>query len=376
MQNGVLDENSFVSSYEDSSTLSSVGSLSNQNSTEFQTSKRGDDSEVELPQSNFGSTKDKMDFDGNLPRRRSKAFSAGNKNSEMLAKRGSALMNTYIVENNTSTVESNNQEEEISLENQSNGELLVIASETNSNEATDSDITPVQTETEGQVVSGKSPFLEMKAPIALRSENQVNINTLYKNTPSRKRNATYEIDRRRNGTSRPEKTERHFAGDRVYGTRARHTRVSVKDQIKQLESREQKDSSTTKQEGVRSSKKTPSDIVEDSHGVQGTTIDLVDGKENVSDNSMGTGNPIIRDYPTRDISGIFQPPKVPVSKYKTGDDKFCAVKRDINLDSPQTQTSDSSEIESDNVGTEASLLPTWKGQGLTPRDSKHAPEFV
>ncbi|XP_046858162.1 rho GTPase-activating protein 29-like [Xenia sp. Carnegie-2017] len=205
VQNGVLDENSFVSSYEDSSTLSSVGSLSNQNSTEFQTSKRGDDSEVELPQSNFGSTKDKMDFDGNRPRRRSKAFSAGKKNSEMLAKRGSALMNTYMVENNTSTVESDNQEGEISLENQSNGELLVIASETNSNEATDSDITPVQTETEGQVVSGKSPFLEMKAPIALRSENQVNINTLYKNTPSRKRNATYEIDRRRNGTSRPER---------------------------------------------------------------------------------------------------------------------------------------------------------------------------
>lgn len=374
------------------------------------------------------------DDDMSIPRGRSKAFSVGrrNTNPDMLAKRGSALINTYMGGSsiktddsesnrssqstqsslskntvNSSVVSTNDSEQKNDLGgNNESVPSTVTVSSTSANETTDSDITPVNTESEDQDHRKGSDTLEVTSPVVSKSGDESNISTLYRETPSRKRSTTYESDRRRMFENRQERLEKQLTNDRllIYGARARRTRVSVKDQIKQLENREQNDSSKGGPLEVRNNKPqttvttsantfgykttndtqgTPADIQANENG---NTFDSIDGKENVNGNAesnpfsqVKSHEKLTRLFVAGDNSGIFQPPKSPIPKYRPVDDKFCALKMDISLETPRTPSSDSSgddESDNTNVATGTPLLPTWKGRGLTPRDSSQAPEFV
>lgn len=346
----------------------------------------------------------------------------------MLAKRGSALINAYMGENNLKTEDSgstrNSQSNQTSFsrdtmnepvpgtndskqENDNSGDNSETApstvSNTSANETTDSDITPVNTESEDQDNRKASGTLEVTSPVLSKSGDESNISKLYRDTPSRKRSATYENDRRKIFENRQERLEKQLTNDRLlaHGVRARRTRVSVKDQIKQLENREQNDSSKGAPLGVRNNKSqatvptstntfgykatsdtldTPTDAEANENG------NTFDGKENMNGNTesnplspVKSHEKLTRLFAAGENSGIFQPPRSPIAKYRTVDDKFCALKMDISLESPRTPSSDSSgndESDSTDVATETPLLPTWKGRGLTPRDSSQAPEFV
>ena len=354
------------------------------------------------------------DDDMSIPRRRSKAFSVGrrNTNPDMLAKRGSALINAYMGDCNVKTGDSESSLKKNSVvstndskqENDigANSESVPLLS-TSANETTDSDNTPVNTESEDQDHRERSGTLEVTSPVVSKSGDESNISTLYRETPSRKRSATYESDRRRLIENRQERLEKQLTNDRLmmYETRARRTRVSVKDQIKQLENREQNDSSKGGPLGLRNNKpqttvttsantfgyKATSDTQGRPADIQanenGHTFNSNDGKENVNGNAESNSSSQVKSHEklTRlfvasDNSGIFQPPKSPVPKYRTVDDKFCALKMDISLESSRIPSSGSScDDESDNIDV-TRLLPTWKGRGLTPRDSSQAPEFV
>ena len=364
--------------------------------------------------------------EGTIPRRRSKAFSVGKRNSDpdMLAKRGSALMNAYMGDNNikgedsgsprgspprkevdNSSVNRNDLKHENDIG--ANGETILVTStvsSTTAGETTDSDVTPVNTESEDQGFRKRAGTSETTSSAASRSEDESSISTLYRDTPRRKRSATYESDRRKMFENRQERLEKQLTSDRllIYGVRTRRTRVSVKDQVKQLENKEQNDSSKAGPLVVRNNKlpatvttqgntfasKATSDTQSTPSNTQvnenTNTFDNVDGKENINGNSecnpvsqAKSHEPLTRLYVADENAGIFQPPRSPVPKYST-DDTFCALKMDISLDSPRIPLSDSSDDDSKNtdVAMETALLPKWKGRGLTPRDSSQAPEFV
>ena len=370
------------------------------------------------------------DDDTTIPRRRSKAFSVGrrNTNPDMLAKRGSALINAYMGENNLKTEDSestrNSQSNQTSFsrdtmnepvpdtnyskqENDNSGDNRETAPSTvssaSANETTDSDITPVNTESDDQDNRKVSGTLEVTSSVLSKSGDESNISKLYRDTPSRKRSATYENDRRKMFENRQERLEKQLTNDRLlaHGVRARRTRVSVKDQIKQLENREQNDSSKGAPLGVRNNKfQTTVPTSANTFGYKATSDTLgtptdaeanengntFDGKENMNGNTesnplspVKSHEKLTRLFAAGENSGIFQPPRSPIAKYRTVDDKFCALKMDISLESPCTPSSDSSgddESDSTDVAPETPLLPTWTGRGLTPRDSSQAPEFV
>ena len=350
--------------------------------------------------------------ENSIPRRRSKAFSVGKRNSDpdMLAKRGSALMNAYMGDNtknensepkssmsNNTDVNTSNVKEE---SNVGDNDETTSATSSASSTHTDSDITPVNTEFEDLGNRRRSDTLELTSSSVSRSGDESGIKAAYRDTPSRKRSATYESDnRRRRFENRQERLEKQLTNDRllVYGVRARRARVSVKDQIKQLEDREH-DSSKAGPLGVRNNKpgtvntqldKMGSKVENGTRDMSANTkvnenIDNIDGKENINGNLESTPEthgkshePLTRLYVAGENSGIFQPPRSPIPKYRTSDDKFCALKMDISLESPRTPTSESSDDETyDTPVIESPLLPKWKGRGLTPRDSSQAPEFV
>ncbi len=356
--------------------------------------------------------------DSCIPRRRSKAFSVGKRNNDpdMLAKRGSALINAYMGDTNikpddseftrsssfskgvdNSAVNTNDlkDENEVTANSESIPATFAV-SNTSANETTDSDITPVNTESEDQDHRRRA---DTTSSAASRSGDESSISALYKDTPHRKRSATYENDIRK-VYERQERIEKQLTDRRmIYGVRPRRTRVSVKDQIKQLENREQNDSSKT----VRNNKpsavvttpvnKFGSEATSDTHSTSdntqvsenGNTLDIVDGKENINGNTetapashLKSHEPLTRLYVAGENSGIFQPPRSPVPKYKPVEDKFCALKMDISLESPRTPSSPSSDDDSDDtdVAMETPSLPKWKGRGLTPRNSSQEPEFV
>ncbi|XP_028403543.1 rho GTPase-activating protein 45-like isoform X2 [Dendronephthya gigantea] len=362
-----------------------------------------------------------VEEDTSITRRRSKAFSVGkrNANPDMLAKRGSALINAYIMDNKKTeesdssrdsppgkivsdvsvTTESLKQENDVGANNETVPSTSTVSS--SANKTTDSDITPVNTESEEKGHRNGNDSSETSSSAVSKSGNESSIAALYRDTPSRKRSATYENEAKRMFENRPERGDKQLTSERLfaYGVRGRRARVSVKDQVKQLENREQNDASKAGASGVRSNK-LPDTVTTQAgktglkgaaNDTNGTSNDVgenkvlggIDGKENVDGNSSNNTSskihePLTRLYAAGGNSGIFQPPKSPVPKYRTADDKFCPLKRDISLESPRTPSSDSSADDSDdaNVATETSLLPKWTGRGLTPRDSSQAPEFV
>ena len=334
----------------------------------------------------------------------------------MLAKRGSALMNAYMGDNNivpegsgsmpgshsaqevnnTGIISTNDLEEENDVG--ANSESLPITStETNvsANETTDSDVTPVNTESEDP---GHRTRAGTASAAALRSGDESGIRALYRDSPRRKRSATCESDRRKMFENRQERLEKQLTThDRLllYGVRSRGTRVSVKDQIKQLENREQNDSSKSGRNNKPSAvvaspnnigSKTTSETQSTSgHANENTdTLDNFDGRENINGNTeaslaspqVKSHEPLTRLYVAGENSGIFQPPRSPVPKYKTMEEKFSALKMDISLESHCPPSSSDDDTDDTEVAMETHLLPTWQGRGLTPRDSRQAPEFV
>ena len=364
-----------------------------------------------------------VDEDTSVPRRRSKAFSVGKRNANpgMLAKRGSALMNAYIMDSKKTEESDTSRDsppgkivsdvsfttEGLKRENdvRANGETAPSTStvSTSANETTDSDITPVNTESEEQGHRNETDSSETSSGAVSRSGNESSIAALCRDIPSRKRSATYENEPRRMFENRQERADKQLTSDRllVYGGRARRARVSVKDQVKQLENREQHDASRAGTLGVRNNK-LPDTVTTQAGkiGLKGAMSDMngtsndvsvnenkvlggIDGKENVDGNLSNTASsknhePLTRLFVAGGNSGIFQPPKSPVLKYRKADDKFCPLIRDVSLESSRTPSSDSSadDIDDTNVAMESSLLPKWTGRGLTPRDSSQAPEFV
>jgi hypothetical protein len=355
--------------------------------------------------------------DSCITRRRSKAFSVGkrNNNPDMLAKRGSALMNAYMGDNNImpedpeSTAGSHSGPEvenssistdDLKKENDvgaNGGSRSITSTESNvsANETTDSDITPVNTEPEDHGHRTRAGTASSAA--ASKSGDESSISALYRDTPRRKRSATYDNERRKMFENRQERLEKQITSDRhlIYGVRTMRTRVSVKDQIKQLENREQNDPSKSAPLGTRNNKppavatsagsKTSDTHSASSHlNENANTLDNVDGKENINGNTesapetpqVKSHEPLTRLYVAGENSGIFQPPRSPIPKYQAVEDKFCALKMDISLESPRTPSSSDDDSDNADVALGAPLLPTWKGRGLTPRDSRQAPEFV
>lgn len=356
-----------------------------------------------------------------VPRRRSKAFSAGKRTDpEMLAKRGSALMNAFIdraptPENTEQTLPSGlpakrttssvrdtfgdvdvdrgdetsepfaNSDDTRTLSATVTGETAAVSqaaeAESQTTRSATEDGSPetsrVKAATSSENVTMQSSGDELAS--WLKSEGR---------TPRRRRSATYDSDRRNDNT--------HLSDERKHdGRRSRRTRVSVKDQIMQLEQRGNKNdvsraSSLAVGSRSRASSDTPRNAADELASLENvdekTDVDGENGDETTPRKTLRTHEPLSR---VRVMGGhigqsgtdgallINLPSSPGIRSPADNEVPFRALKMDISLDSPRTHSSNSSDEDASEVDVERDTsLNRWTGRGLTPRDSNQAPEFV
>lgn len=360
-----------------------------------------------------------------IPRRRSKAFSAGKRNDpEMLAKRGSALMNAYMdsssksddspqtspsglpakrttsgVRDTSGDVDRGDAETSETFAN--GGETLTSPATVTDETAAESQAAEAESQTTRAATEDGSETSRVKAATSsenitmgsfggelaswLNSEGRI---------PRRRRSATYEGDRRRD--------DRNLSGERKLdlGMRSRRTRVSVKDQIMQLEQRGYKNKKTRASSSLYAGgRERASSDTRRISADESALSEYVDGNTNLDGEKGGETTP-----PSRKIGRAHEPlsrvrvfgghigqsgtegallitlPSSSGGMRTPADDDvpFRALKMDISLESPRTPSSNSSDedVSQADVGKGTGLLNTWAARGLTPRDSNQAPEFV
>lgn len=385
---------------------------------------------------------DGQDEDTVHQRLRTKAFSVGKRTTdpEMLAKRGSALMNAFI-DNSVKAEDSegsfhgspgrkplndvHNTPDKISIDGKKIGKNEQTTEVMSSNTPRIPSHLGINTNTgkieKSNLESKKemshngddTPSTRGKADISGNSSSMGSGeelgSVLSEGTSRRKRSANYDVDKRRLFENRVERDVKHVTHDRVlaYGIRSRRQRVSVKDQVKQLEQRENDSIRTPPvttglhNNAVTSNHLTEKSFLSNVHTV--SNVGKIDWKNNSRVERKGEGFPgkatvrvheplsrvcvtggHIEPLGTSETLTI-KPPRSPVAHRQPEDEatKFCALKMDISLESSQTPSSNSSEEDHNNSGKEASenvergrCLATWPGRSLTPRDSNQEPEFV
>ena len=358
-----------------------------------------------------------------IPRRRSKAFSAGKRNDpEMLAKRGSALMNAYMdsssksedspqsspsglpAKRTTSGVRDTSSDVDLgdaeASETFANGDESRTSPATVTGEtAAESVAAEAESQTTRVATEDGSETSRIKAATSsenitmgsfggelaswLKSEGRI---------PRRRRSATYESDRRRD--------DRLLSGERKLdlGMRSRRTRVSVKDQIMQLEQRGYKNNASRASSLWPGGRQRASSDTRRISADESALSEYVDGNTNLDGEKGETTPPprkIVRAHEplsrVRVLGGhigqsgtegalLITLPNSSGGMRTPADEEvpFRALKMDISLESPRTPSSNSSDedVSQADVGKGTGPLNKWAGRGLTPRDSNQAPEFV